>query len=388
MATRRIDGARAPDSLIERINTEDGVGEGLAQRTREDYARKIGIIANQIEKAGRGPLTPAKLVSHLQELVSKKRIAQSTARSLKAAAIFWIAEEAQNVLAQGGSLSEYEAAYKMIRELSTRELPTRTERTSSTKLKFFSKETLESLAEYAKNNPRAKHAGTLVAFIRANLLVGLRPAEWFGSDFMSYLHRDKQGRYIRTAAGKVQSTIALRVENAKTTHGRGNGDHREILLHGISDNDLAALMHFREIAQSFASKFAAGTPRSVIAKAFFKPLQQTMTQALKRMGHPKNQLPTTYSTRHQAVANAKYSGLSDREIAAMFGHISTATAKSHYGKKLSGWMKVSFRPSAESVLAVHEKNTNHDLATPDQRLLDAAAEWNRTSNDQIPSEPR
>jgi len=68
MATTRIDGARASDSLIERINTEDGVGEGLAQRTREDYARKMGMIANQIEKAGRGALTPASLVSHLQSL--------------------------------------------------------------------------------------------------------------------------------------------------------------------------------------------------------------------------------------------------------------------------------------------------------------------------------
>lgn len=54
MATTRIDGGRASDSLIERINTEDGVGEGLAQRTREDYALKMGMIANQIEKAGRG----------------------------------------------------------------------------------------------------------------------------------------------------------------------------------------------------------------------------------------------------------------------------------------------------------------------------------------------
>lgn len=388
MATTRIDGGRASDSLIERINTEDGVGEGLAQRTREDYALKMGMIANQIEKAGRGALTPASLVSHLQELVATRQVAQSTARFLKAAAIFWIAEEAQNVLAQGGSLSEYEAAYKAIRELPTRELPTRTEKTSSTKLKFFPKATLESLSVYAANTPRAKHAGTLVAFIRANLLVGLRPAEWFGANFMNYLHREKEGHYSRTGAGKVHSTIALCVENAKTTHGRGNGDHRVILLHGISDSDLAALMHFRKITESFASKFPADTPRSVIAEAFFKPLQHTLAHALIRMGHPKKQLPTTYSTRHQAVANAKHSGLSDREIAAMFGHSSTATAKYHYGKKLSGWMKVSFRPSPESVAAVPERNANRDLATPGQRLLDAAAEWNRNSYDQNPSELR
>lgn len=387
MATKRIDGARVSDSLIERINTEDGVGEGLAQRTREDYARKIGMIANQIQKSGRGALTPASLVSHLQELVAKKQLAQSTVRSLKAAAIFWIAEEAQNVLAQGGDLSEYEIAYRDIRDLPTRGLPTRTENTSSTKLRFFPKETLENLSEYAANTPKSKHAGTLVAFLRANLLVGLRPAEWFGAEFINYLHQDQWGRYIRTGEGRVQSTIALRVENAKATHGRGNGDYREILLHGISDSDLATLMHFHEIVQSFASKFSADTPRSVIAKAFFKPLQNTMTHALKRMGHPKNQLPTTYSTRHQAVANAKRSGLSDREIAAMFGHSSTDTAKSHYGKKMNGWMKMSFRPSPESVAAVPVRNANIDLATPRRHLLDTAAEWIRNSNAQGSSEP-
>jgi len=379
-ATTRIDGTRVSDSLMARINTEDGVGERLAQSTREDYARKMGMIASQLEKAGLGTLTPTNLVTHLHDLVIKQQVAQSTARSLKAAAIFWIAEEAQNVLARGGNLDEYETAYKTIRELTTRKLPTRTGQTSSTKLKFFPKDTLESLSKYATNTPQAKHAGALVAFLRANLLVGLRPSEWFGAEFVSYVHRDENGHYSRSPDGRVQSTIALHVENAKTTHGRGNGDHREILLHGITDGELATLMHFREIAQSFASKFTTGTPRSVIAKALFKPLQQTMTHALKRMGHPKNQLPTTYSTRHQAVANAKYSGLSDREIAAMFGHSSTATAKSHYGKKLSGWLKVSFRPSPESIAAVPEKSSKHDLSTPSQIILNTAAAWNRHSN--------
>jgi hypothetical protein len=375
MTTRKINDARISDTLIERINTDDSVGEGLAQRTKEDYSRKIGMIANRIYRAGQGTLTPTNLVSHLKKLIANKQVAQSTARSLKAAAIFWITEEAQNVLAHGGNLSEHELAFSELRKLPTRELPTRTEKTSSTKLKYFTKETLDCLAEYSAKTQRAKHAGALVAFLRANLLVGLRPSEWFGVEFMSYLHREKNGEYMRTSDGRIKSSIAMYVENAKATYGRGNGDHREILLHNISDNDLATLMHFREIVMSFASKFEANTQRSDIAKAFFKPLQQTMTYTLKRQGYKKNQLPTTYSTRHQAVANAKSSGLSDREIAAMFGHSSTATAKSHYGKKLSGWMKVTFRPSRESVASVPEKNISRNLAIPDQRILDAAAEW-------------
>lgn len=382
MATTRIDGTRASESLIERINTEDGVGEGLAQRTREDYARKMGMVANQIEKAGKGRLTPGSLVEHLKGLVANKQIAQSTARSLKAASIFWIAEEAQNVLAQGGNLSEYEAAYTAIRELSTRELPTRTEKTSSTKLKLLQQKTLSDLEQYAATALRTRHAGKLLAFLRANLLVGLRPVEWFDAAFFTYLSDDIASNKKQSRQRK--STIAIRIRNAKATHSRGNGEYREILLHDISDSDLASLLHFHEIARSFADKFAQNTPRNLLAKEFFNPMQHAMKHALHRMGYGAS-LPTIYSSRHQAVANAKNSGLTDREIAAMFGHSSTETSKRHYGKKLNGWMKVSFRPSPESVAAVPERNAGRDLATPGQRILDTAAEWNRSSSGQQPT---
>lgn len=378
MTSTRIDGAQISESLLERINTEDGVGAGLAQRTREDYARKMGIVANQIEKAGKGRLSPITLVDHLNGLLDAKKIAQSTARSLKAAAIFWLAEEAQSLLAQGLDLSEYEKAYKAIRALSTKDLPRTTQETSSTKLKFFPKQALESLIEYAHKTPQATNAGTLVAFLKANLLVGLRPAEWFNATFVNYLYRDKNGDYIRNKQGGIKTTIAMVVENAKTTHGRANGESREILLHDITDDDLAALMHMCELANGYKSKQPANTPHSDIVKGFFKPIQQTMSHALQKMGYAKKQLPTTYSTRHQAVANAKHSGLTDREIAAMFGHSSTSTAKSHYGKKVNGWMKMTFRASPESIEAVPEKTSSHDNATPTQRIMDAASEWNES----------
>lgn len=376
MATTRIDGSQASESLFERINTEDGVGSGLAQRTREDYARKMGIVANQIEKAGKGRLTPVSLIEHMNGLIENKKIAQSTARALKAAAIFWLAEEAQSLLAQNLDLSEYEKAYTEIRALSTKELPHRTEETSSTKLKFFPKQALESLVEYAIKTPQATNTGSLIAFLKANLLVGLRPAEWFNVSFFNYLYRDKNGNYISNKLGGTKTAIAMTVENAKTTHGRSNGESREILLHDISDENLATLMHMQELINSYKSKHPESTPHSDIIKGFFKPLQQTMSHALQKMGYAKKQLPTTYSTRHQAVANAKSSGLTDREIAAMFGHSSTSTAKSHYGKKVNGWMKMTFRASQESLEAVPEKRNSIDNSMPTQRIIDAASEWN------------
>lgn len=377
MATKRIDGARAPNSLIERINTGDGLGEGLAQRTKEDYARKIGIIETKIKNLGQVQMTPSNLAGYIQHAVEQKKIAQSTARAIKAAAIFWIAEEAQLALAQGKSISEYAEAYAAIRELSTRELPQGTEKTSSKKLKYLSQHTLLALEEFAKTAPRTRHIGPLVAFLRANLLVGLRPIEWFNTEFIHYLHVDGTGKYIRTSTGQLLKTLALRVRNAKSTHGRSNGEYREILLHEISDADLATLMHFHAIAKSFLSKFAATTPITKIAQDFYTPIQNAMKNAMKRISPTENRA-TIYSSRHQAVANAKNSGLTDKEIAAMFGHGSTETSKRHYGKKQNGWRKVTFRPSPESIAGVPSTKTNRDIAMPDQTVREAAAEWNRS----------
>jgi site-specific recombinase XerD len=164
MVSARIDGTQITDSLLHHINAEDGIGAGLAQRTREDYARKMSAIANRIEKNGQGRLSPITLVDYMEELIESRKIAQSTARSMKAAAIFWLAEEGQSLLAQDIDLFEYEKAFKAIRALSTKDLPKNTQETSSTKLKCFTKETLESLIEYANKTPRATNAGTLIAF--------------------------------------------------------------------------------------------------------------------------------------------------------------------------------------------------------------------------------
>lgn len=381
MATNRVDGSHTAETLLEKISAEERVGESLAARTKADYARKISAITRKLQKAGAAKLTPSLLVAHLTQVVASGEIAQSTARSMKAAANFWLAEQAQLLLDSGEDFRAHEEAYKSLRQVATNDLPLKTQRTSSTKLKYLPKATLDGLTEYSQKTRKALNAGTLVAFLKANILVGLRPDEWFASTFATYLHRDEDNQYQKGKGRKLTTSLALVVDNSKTTYGRGNGSRREILLHAISDGDLATLLHFGEIITSFAKKYPPDTPRAVLAKAFFKPLQRTMYEALKRMGHPPKSLPTTYSTRHQAVANAKASGMSDREIAAMFGHISVSTAKNHYGKKVNGWMKTSFRPSAESIAAVPGSRLSGDNAAPTTRTAEAAAEWIRMKDD-------
>lgn len=363
MATRRIDGSSAATSLIERITIEDSVGSNLAPRTRNEYARKINKIADILKSNG-DELTPLTASKYLKEKFDTNSIAQSTGRALKAASLYWLAEEAQRLVGQGSNIADYEEAYDKVRELQARSLPRVTHETSSMKLKYFPKEMLDNFIENAEKSS-SRYIPSLVAFIEANLLIGLRPSEWFDTNFFSYLSEGNK------------KSLAISVKNAKTSNGRANGERREIILHNISNANLSKLLLMQEIIASFASKYPASTSSETLTKEFFVPLQKTLNSQLRRLGYPKDAIPTLYSTRHQAVANAKSSGITDRELAALFGHSSTKTQKRHYGKKMHGWAKTSFRPSLESLALVSSKNNSHDTMSITQRtrLAQEAAQW-------------
>lgn len=369
--TQRVDGSKTPRTLNERISGEEWVGAGLQPKSRDDYARKISILVSQIQRADNSDLavTPARMAEHLAGRIERGEVAQSTARSLKAAVLFWIAEGAQAVIAKGSSgYNEYDQAYTKVRNLDTKALPKRTSQTSSPKLKSLPREVLDTLERYGETAPGVVYVGPLLAFLRANLLVGLRPEEWFGASMFSYLG---------TQDGTAQRCLGLRVRNSKNSYGRANGPYREILLHSISATDLATILHLLEVVEKHRLK-SRGETQEELAKSFFKPLRHCMANALTRSGHPPaGARPTLYSSRHQAVADAKASGLSDKEIAAFFGHSSPSTAKSHYGKKLSGSSKMTFRPSPETLSAVRKEVV---ASKPSAQTLQAASDWLKAPN--------
>jgi hypothetical protein len=156
------------------------------------------------------------------------------------------------------------------------------------------------------------------------------------------------------------------VDNDKVSHGRANGEYREILLYGIEEEDLAKLLHFMNIVGDFVDGYSSEVPRYTIAKGFYKAIQQTLRQTAMDKDTPR---PSLYSTRHQAIANAKRSGMSPREIAAMFGHVSTRTAQRHYGRKAQGWQDFRFRPSPESVAAVTIPTARINTASPSPEVM-------------------
>lgn len=358
MLQAHFDGTIRAATLLSRLATEERVGEKLAEPTRERYLQKIAAVAERHCSGDISLLTPEILVRDLSERVRNSAIAASSARLEKAAALFWIAQQAQRLVDSGsGEYGRFDSAYSDIYEIVTRDLPNRSAKTSGAKLKAFPDEAVKLLSNAARLGGSDDVLSAWL-FVRANLLVGLRPTEWFDAQFFSYIHRDPLGRPIYEGDSKPENTLALSVTNAKHSAMRGNDLSRILLLEGLSATQLEDLQLWRErllTLEAVKEGASAGRLRSRSTGArIYQQLNVAIRRTLERAGWT-GEMPTVYSTRHQAVANAKADGRSAREIAALFGHSSTNTARRHYGKKYSGYSGRTLAAAPESIDAVRLK---------------------------------
>ena len=104
-------GTRALD-LLSRIGAEERVGQSLSADTIVLYSRKIRQAASRVAGGEISRLTPEMLVRDLSDRVDNSQITRATARLEKAAALFWIASEAQSLMDSGDLvIDRYESAY-------------------------------------------------------------------------------------------------------------------------------------------------------------------------------------------------------------------------------------------------------------------------------------
>ena len=82
----RIDGGKAHQTLNDRINSEEWVGASLQQKTREDYARKIAVLENQIRKldGSHNRVGPERMSSYLADVFGRGSSRQQRAERVKA----------------------------------------------------------------------------------------------------------------------------------------------------------------------------------------------------------------------------------------------------------------------------------------------------------------
>lgn len=203
-----------------------------------------------------------------------------------------------------------------------------THKTSSTKLKKFPLRDYVRLTQYLDDHPD-RWSEDLRRWLAVGLLTGLRPVEW------------GQSRLIAS-----HEEPALLVQNAKATNNRAHGTHRTLLLGGLSDDERELIRAHVERAVDFrqAEQYAR----------FMQGCATSLARAVRQIWPRRDRYPTLYSLRHQFSADAKASGLTMEELAALMGHAVNTTATQHYGRRSAGLEMVRVRPDPSEVARVRQ----------------------------------
>lgn len=164
-------------------------------------------------------------------------------------------------------------------------------------------------------------------WIAANRLVGLRPSEW------------------RTASLIEGSRIILEVNNGKQGNDRANGELRHIDVTDLQKGEIDLIK--RQL--TFVKKFAKEDENW---DDYYDGVRQVIYRIVRRVNNNRRKFPSLYSTRHQFAADAKSSGMSLAQVAALMGHASDRTASSHYGKKKHGRNGSRVKPDVNEVATV------------------------------------
>lgn len=228
-----------------------------------------------------------------------------------------------------------------ISEISTEGCAVAT-KTSARKKKSVTDEEIVELTKYLLAPPASEASFGALNFFLANLIVGLRPSEWYSSKLfvdgkIFDLQKLLEIPHRELSSIKVES-LRLIVHNAKTTNGRAHGPTRTINLSELSPQDKMVLFaHWRCVAQIRTEEEYA---------KFQGSCKDKIGYATKKLWPKKKRRPTLYSTRHQSVADGKKSGLPLKDLAALYGHATDRTASEHYGRRQFG-KSGSFRMAAE-----------------------------------------
>lgn len=280
-------------------------------------------------------------------------------------------------------------------------------RTSSTKDKRFPKALLDRIlsmdAQGKKNS--ASEMSLLQDFLLINTKIGLRPVEYQNATLirhdiahnihilskLSFTHIEGENKLGLVVGGGDNTKPLLLIKNAKNSHSRACGEYRllylDVLEHSEIDTLKRMMLKMREINEASKKSFAVSVIKPMAGKLYYilttddqckmiiKRLHDEKLRSYRKQSKTQNRnlptykRPTLYSTRHQAVANAKAAKLHPVLIAACFGHSSVHTAEAHYGKSIFG-SGGGVRPAQVSVNEVIANLTSAQLKVENKSIKD------------------
>lgn len=230
------------------------------------------------------------------------------------------------------------------------------ERTSSNRAKSVVSDLSLELDKYTPQKKYDELFKYLKLFLTWNSVLGLRPSEWKSVELSQIVEPLITSETV-TINNQIISTHVLKIKNCKSSHGRACGTHRilELNLNHEQFTEIEQLKNFIQNERNFLKKAQDLLLQFKVNLKDINPISPVLKRNI-----------CLYSTRHQAIANAKKQGYSPIEIAAMFGHISIDTNSLHYGKKKDGKSSsdggVVLKPSIENLNIVNQ------ALTPNQRL--------------------
>ena len=296
------------------------------QETTDRYRHRVtGMIKQAIKDRFVNNKANPDAIDLSKWLISKKNIyCASTFRQYRAALIMWMEEcnfrnsvNAIDLLNADNSIKHFK------RSMSNN--------TSAMKDKKLSDPDREEIINWLRNNP-TQYSVPLILYLRIGTSLGLRPCEW------------KSARVDIHDDGSAE----LHVVNAKATNGRSNGIARTLMLGDLPHGMIELIHNFIELIRRLND----------IGKwdNFYHGCRKTLYHAARKLWPNRKKYPTLYSLRHQFCANAKSSGMTKMEVAALMGHASDETAGIHYGKKRVGSGLCPVKPSISDVERLSAKS--------------------------------
>lgn len=277
-------------------------------RRVETMMRKV-CIDGSIEDSNN--ITAIKLSKWL--ISHKGAYCAATYRQYRAALMMWIQECNQ---------SDCDVAMNILNSVSHTPHMQRnlSNKTSSMKDKKFCDADRQAILNWLSNH-QSRYSLVLSVLIQIGGSVGLRPCEW------------KSARVVKSEYGEHE----LHIVNAKASNGRANGDIRILIMNDLS---LMMIKVIEQVAINFHKLDELGEWEKL-----YNGCRKTLYRACRDLWPNRKKYPTLYSLRHQFAADAKSSGMTKIEVAALLGHASLDTAGQHYGKRRVGRGQCAVKPS-------------------------------------------
>lgn len=281
----------------------------VTAKTESAYRVRAAQLISRAETAcGQKPLTALHVAQWLLE--QQQHFSKATWRQYRAALVH---EWTRGHQVGCGDEVDYAHAIDLLKQMPPPEGRPALRQTSAQKLKKISENDMIRLLNHVNDHP-FRHGLAIMSWLFAGLWTGLRPSEW------------EHAQLIAPAR--------LQVANAKATQGRAHGSHRIIELTQLTAQEMQIIQfHLEQVRQA---KNHPGDEQSSGFERFYSQCRAGLYEITRALWPTRKRHITLYSARHQFAANAKFTGLSLEQIAALMGHASIDTATMHYGRRSAG----------------------------------------------------